>query len=118
MSFSTENERFFALQGGRGKIAAGIAKAISRTILSRQHSRAEKEPFECKGILLDAQRASDGQKGQTIALKGHSGISALFFTDNRLICRLQTLPPETSGYDTGRLYLRFYKSQPKNTPKS
>jgi ribosomal protein S20 len=26
MNFSTENERFSAMQGGRGKIAAGIAK--------------------------------------------------------------------------------------------
>lgn len=34
MSFSTENERFFSMQGGRDKIAAGIAKAISRTILA------------------------------------------------------------------------------------
>jgi len=54
MNCCTENERFFAMQGGRDKIAAGIAKAISRTILFRQRSRAENKPFECKGILLDA----------------------------------------------------------------
>jgi len=41
-------------QGGRDKIAAGVAKATSRTILARQRSRAEKKPLECKGILSDA----------------------------------------------------------------
>ncbi len=54
MTCRTENERFFGMQGGRGKIAAGIAKAISRTVLTRQRSRPENKPFEYKGILLDA----------------------------------------------------------------
>ena len=53
MTCRTENERFFDMQGGRGKIAAGIVKAISRTILTRQRSRPENKPFEYKGILLD-----------------------------------------------------------------
>ena len=54
MTCRTENERFFDMQGGRGKIAAGIVKAISRTILTRQRSRPENKPFEYKGIWLDA----------------------------------------------------------------
>ena len=33
MNCRNESERFFARQGGRVKIAAGIAKAMSRTIL-------------------------------------------------------------------------------------
>jgi hypothetical protein len=55
MNCRTESERFFLpRQGGRDKIAAGVAKATSRTILARQHSQAEKKPLECKSILLDA----------------------------------------------------------------
>lgn len=42
MNCSTESARFFALQGGRCKIAAGVAKVTLRTILCLTTPQAEK----------------------------------------------------------------------------
>ena len=56
MNCRTESERFLGWQGGRGKIATGVAKATSRTILPRQRSQPKNKPLECKGILLEALR--------------------------------------------------------------
>jgi len=46
-----EAERKVQGQGGRGKIAAGVAKATSRTILTRQHRHRALQPAAVEPVV-------------------------------------------------------------------
>ena len=53
MSFSTENEHFFGLQGGSGKIAAGIAASYFEDDFGADNAAGRKKSrLNAKDILL------------------------------------------------------------------
>ncbi|MBM4102437.1 MAG: hypothetical protein FJ263_00090 [Planctomycetes bacterium] len=55
MNCRTESERFCGRQGGRGKIAAGVAEYyVEDNFVPANRRRTQNNPLECKGILLDA----------------------------------------------------------------
>ena len=62
MSFSTENERFFGLQGGSGKIAAGIASSYFEDDFGADNAAGRKKSrLNAKGILLGVLRSFDAK---------------------------------------------------------
>ncbi len=77
MNCRIESERFFDSQGAKAKIAAGVAKATSKTIsgLTTQ-SRRKKSRSNAKALLLETRRLLNKKRG--IALKLNNFTFSIF----------------------------------------